>query len=197
MLTWSHYEVPALAASLLAIFVMSCLPVQSSTSPIPPGPSAATSGSPVPTKEPSPTPTFIGTWPVTIDGIVYDALTGLGHPIAGANVRYDRFSYLSLPPRGEAVTDKEGRYRLILLVHDTDSITMSAEAPGFAPFSERHDGVWFFGGSRQINIGLAIAPTPTAAAFIPKPTPVADKTIVPLPGLVISLDPALATGIGK
>jgi len=151
-----------LAPSLLAIFVMSCLPVQPSQSPIPPPSSTAASGSPLPTREPSPTPTIIGTRPVTIDGIVYDVSTGLEYPIAGAYVRYDRFSYLSLPQRGQTVTDKDGRYRLTLLVHDTDAITISAEALGFAAFTERHNGVWFLGGTRQMNIGLVTAPTPTA-----------------------------------
>ena len=125
-----------LTASLLAACQNIPAPIQSTPTPI-------TS---------TDTPTVIGTWKMTIGGVVYDTATS--SPIAGASVRYVVVhSYFREIQEGwlqATVSDGQGRFILPMIVHDTDNIHIVVEAPGYQTYDEKLN----LFGDRKLDIGL-------------------------------------------
>lgn len=103
------------------------------------------------------TPTREGTWITAIDGFVYDFSTSTDVPVGGATVRYEIvLSYFPEIQEGyeqETTTDGQGEFTLPMIVHDTDTIRVVIEAPGFAPYEENFVGVDLVAGKSFI-IGL-------------------------------------------
>ena len=113
-----------------------------------------------PTKVPRASPataTPPGTWEMVIWGTVYDASSGLDKPVAGARVTYDQYSYQG-GGIGFVVSDERGRYEFALLVHDTDTLAISVEEAGFAPYSQRSTGMALYAGGRERRIDLGLTP---------------------------------------
>jgi hypothetical protein len=145
----------------LEIIAMSCMPAEPKQILIPPTPATAPTARSSSAKEPSPTPTFIGTWPVTVTGKVYDASFGLGRPIRGATVTCSYWSHVLPSYTGRVVTDAGGRYSITFLVHDTDGITITFEASGFETLIVERSGMSLLGGKHEIDMGLSPLQKPT------------------------------------
>ncbi len=98
----------------------------------------------VPSKQPEPTPTYTGTWETTIRGVVYDKSAGTDKPIAGARIIYEvlhsYFPELQEGRLNKTISDEDGIFSLVVMVHDTDSIRILVEAPGFRVYEERFTG---------------------------------------------------------
>jgi hypothetical protein len=139
------------------------------TTPSPSHAPSATS-TPTDTQKPEPagaataTPTPPGTWEMVIWGVVYDTSSGLDKPVTGVRVSYDHFSYQG-GGTDWTVTDEYGGYEFTLLVHDTDTLDLSVQAEGFAPYSRRFTGMELYtgGGGSRIDLGLTPLPAATAA----------------------------------
>jgi len=103
-----------------------------------------------PVQMPTPTPTVVGTWETTIEGVVYDATTGLDKPIAGATIVYEVLhSYYPELQEGRSnktVSDEQGMFSLTVLVHDTDRVRVVIEAKGYTTYEEEFTGFDLFGG---------------------------------------------------
>jgi hypothetical protein len=116
----------------------------------------------------TPTPTPPGTWETRIYGRVYDKTSESGEPIAGASIRYlvlqSYFQGLQEGRTNETISDEFGEFSLTVLVHDTDSIRIEVEAPGYGLYEERPSGISLAAGKRM-DIGL----TPIVRATIEAP----------------------------
>ncbi|MBN1303796.1 MAG: carboxypeptidase regulatory-like domain-containing protein [Anaerolineales bacterium] len=106
---------------------------------------------------PTPTPTPVGTWEMVITGTVSDQRTG--EPIPAALIRYlvihSYFPEIQEGRSMETTTDRQGRFSLPMIVHDTDNIRLRVEAGGYQIYEEKLD----LFGDRKLEIDLA----PTAA----------------------------------
>jgi len=106
----------------------------------------------------SPTPTVTGTWETEVEGRIYDRSAGPDKPIAGATVTYDvlhsYFPELQEGRLNRAISNRHGEFSFDVMVHDTDSIRIVVEAPGYIPYEERLIGVDLLGGKR-LEVGLA------------------------------------------
>jgi hypothetical protein len=107
---------------------------------------------------PTPTPTVVGTWEATIEGVIYDAATGLDKPIAGGIVTYEVLhSYFPELQEGrvnQTTSDEGGMFSLRVVVHDTDSIKVVIQAKGYTTYEEKFVGVDLLAGKR-LEIGLS------------------------------------------
>ena len=109
----------------------------------------------------TPTNTVIGTWETEITGTVYGGASGRSEPLAGATVRYvvefSFFPELQADRLNTTQTDENGEFSLRVMVHDTDSVQIVVEAPGFAPYEESLTGFDLVGSRRTIEVELAPA----------------------------------------
>jgi len=98
------------------------------------------------------TPTPVGTWEMVIKGVIFDTATG--EPILGAAILYKVVhSYFPEIQEGwsnATVSDKQGRFSLPMIVHDTDNIRIVVEAPGYMTYEKKLD----LFGDRGFDIGL-------------------------------------------
>ena len=110
-----------------------------------------------PVQIPTPTSTVIGTWEAAIEGVIYDATTGLDKPIAGATIVYEVLhSYYPELQEGrlnQTMSDEEGKFSLTVMVHDTDSIKVMIQAKGYTIYEEKFVGVDLLAGKR-LEVGL-------------------------------------------
>ncbi len=143
-----RFSVCAIALMLLA----GCLP----TTPGSPTASATSTPAATPTLESISTPTLpIGTWPVTITGMVYDASAGRDKPIVNAQVTYARSSIVINSETKQTRTDAQGHYTVAMMMHDTDRVLITVQAAGFAPYTATRNGVSFFPSDEQRgDVGL-------------------------------------------
>jgi len=117
----------------------------------------------------------------SVYGNISDAATGL--PVEGATVKCEHFSYTSpYLCRGVTTTNSDGNYVFTeVFFHDTDTITLLVEAPGYAPL--RFEQAFFTRPEFHADLGLF---------------PVTDATIPPTPILMctppICVDGALVCG---
>ena len=111
-----------------------------------------------PVQRPTPTPTVIGTWEATIEGVIYDATAGLDRPIAGATIVYEVLhSYYPELQEGrlnQTTSDEGGNFSLTVMVHDTDSIKVVIQAKGYTLYEEKFVGVDLLAGKR-LEVGLS------------------------------------------
>jgi hypothetical protein len=99
---------------------------------------------------PSPTPTPPMRVDTVISGLVYDAVGGVGAPLAGAVVDYRYGGYSIFPVEsGSVVTGQDGRFQFTALLAAHDRVDLTAAAPGFASLSVRT-----FTNSPMVGIGL-------------------------------------------
>ncbi len=109
-------------------------------------------------QRPTPTPTVVGTWEATIEGVIYDATTGLDKPIAGAIIVYEVLHsyYPELQERrlNKTTSDEQGMFSLTVLVHDTDSVRVVIEAKGYTLYEEKFAGFNLLAGKR-FEVGLS------------------------------------------
>lgn len=91
----------------------------------------------------TPTPRIGDLGVKNVTGRVYDASRGSGAGIAGARVDYVRSTIAPPPPSGSGnvFTDAAGDFGFPLFLHDTDRITITASASGFAPDERSFAGV--------------------------------------------------------
>ncbi len=95
------------------------------------------------------------TWSITIVGTVYDASVGPGKPIANAQVTFARNSISINSETQRAVTDAQGKYRISMMMHDTDQVRITVQASGFNPYTNTRGGVSFFpSGDHRVDLGL-------------------------------------------
>jgi hypothetical protein len=103
------------------------------------------------------TPTTIGTWETEISGEVFDRSMGPDWPIADATVTYDVLhSYYAGLQEGrlnQTKSDENGKFSLTVIVHDTDSIRILVEAPGYVSYEQRFTGIDLVVGKR-LEVGL-------------------------------------------
>ena len=106
-----------------------------------------------------------------ITGRVYDAMQGSAAGIAGAAVEYRRLATLGGGMSGTVTTDPSGDFVFELFLHDSDTITITASAEGFAPADLLFLGyqLWF---GPPLAIGLlplggTVAITPASAVSLP------------------------------
>ncbi len=99
---------------------------------------------------------------MVIEGLIYDQSTG--QPIAGATIRYIVIhSYYLEIQEGrvkETTSNKEGRFSLPMIVHDTDNIHLRVEADTFSSYEEKLD----LFGDRGFSIGLTPSELATGSA---------------------------------
>ena len=111
-----------------------------------------------PVQIPTPTSTVIGTWEAAIEGVIYDATTGLDKPIAGATIVYEVLhSYYPELQDGrlnKSTSDEGGKFSLTVMVHDTDSIKVVIQAKGYTIYEEKFVGVDLLAGKR-LEVGLS------------------------------------------
>ncbi|MBN2001904.1 MAG: carboxypeptidase regulatory-like domain-containing protein [Anaerolineae bacterium] len=96
----------------------------------------------------------IVSWEITMQGLIYDATTD--KPIEGASVHYtvlSRYPELREGLPDETLSDAEGRFSLPTVVHDTDSLHLIVEAPGYTTY-EQEIGPFTGGTLYEFNIGL-------------------------------------------
>jgi hypothetical protein len=89
------------------------------------------SATPAPTATPSP-PGDMGF--CEISGTVSAEDGGILSPRSGVEVSYDHHSYVRSGSSGQTVTDENGHFAFDpILIHDTDTIIVQAEFPGYEP----------------------------------------------------------------
>jgi hypothetical protein len=157
-----------------------------SSTPTPVTPVAVVSGSE------TPTPTLAVTGDlgqITISGTVRVAGGGTAVTIAGAQVSYNHVSMAHPDWSGASTTttNASGQFSFVpFSLHDTDTIILSADAPGYQPQTIQRTGVetWNAGGVFDI----ALNPVTTPSAPVPSATPVmAAPPGTPAPSAVPSL----------
>jgi hypothetical protein len=119
---------------------------------------------PVPTLTSTPTPAPAGDigWR-KVKGVVYAETATVGHEVAGALVKCSQFSYF---PREEScapyrvTTGSDGVFEFDVFVHDTDSITLVAQKPGYGPAERRIRGIDCFGNCPPVDLALLESVTP-------------------------------------
>jgi hypothetical protein len=95
------------------------------------GGSSAMSTPAAPTATPSP-PGDMGF--CTISGTVSAEDGGTPEPLSGVAVSYDHHSYVRSGSSGQTVTDENGHFSFDpILIHDTDTIIVQTEFPGYEP----------------------------------------------------------------
>ena len=103
------------------------------------------------------TPIPVGSWETVIEGVIYDKSVGFDQPVSGATVRYivvhSYFMELQQGRTNKTETNKEGKFFLPVMVHDTDRVRILIEARGFVSYEENLIGVDLFGGKNYV-IGL-------------------------------------------
>jgi hypothetical protein len=114
----------------------------------------------------------------TVGGVVYAEQASPGNELEDALVECSQFSYVprdgSCTPY-QVTTGSDGAYEFHVFVHDTDTITISAEHEGYLPASDEIDGFDCSGSCPQIDLVL-LSPTPT-----PTPPPPPPPTPTPPP----------------
>ena len=86
-------------------------------------------------------------------------------PLAGVTVTYDHRSYVRAASMGQTATDENGHFSFPpILIHDTDSIIIQANIPGYAPVRIMQGGVETWPGCQ---FDLVLVPD-----IIPPPNPV-------------------------
>ncbi len=146
------------------------------------------------TAEPAPAPVTATPEPVAtgdlgellLVGTVRVSDTGVTLPVVGATVRYEHES-LAFPERastGSTLTGAQGQFNIgPLALHDTDTITVSAYAPGYEAQTRELTGleVWQAGGV----IEFVLVPIPSARATgAAAAQPAAPSTSAVAPGSV-------------
>ncbi len=76
----------------------------------------------------------------TISGRVVDALQDDVAGIAGATIDYVRVARFPPGESGRVATDAAGEFAFRLFLHDTDSVRISAAAPGYVPIDRTFSG---------------------------------------------------------
>jgi len=100
------------------------------------------SGQGTPTPAPLPSPTAIGVLGNTqIDGRVHDASRGADFGIAAAKVDYLQISSRGGQGSGSVSADNAGLFGFALYLYDSDLVSITASAPGFATESYDFTGV--------------------------------------------------------
>jgi hypothetical protein len=92
---------------------------------------------PMPTPSPTPTPTPPGDigFRAIAGTVSLDSAEGL-IPAVGAQVHYEHYSMVRDGTSGSTTTDRSGHFAFDpILIHDTDSITVWVELPGYEPHS--------------------------------------------------------------
>ena len=98
-----------------------------------------------------------------VKGVVYAETATVGHEVAGALVKCSQFSYF---PREEScapyrvTTGSDGVFEFDVFVHDTDSITLVAQKPGYGPAERRIRGIDCFGNCPPVDLALLESVTP-------------------------------------
>jgi hypothetical protein len=87
-----------------------------------------------------------------VAGRVYDAAAGASAGIAGATV-----SYSATHGSGAVASEADGAFGFDLFLHDTDTVTIRASAPGFAAAEQHFTGVGLWLQSTAVEIGLTPA----------------------------------------
>ena len=109
----------------------------------------------------------MGTWEAVLIGAIYDAGTGPDVPIEGAAIRYrvlhSYFPEIQQGRPNRATTDAQGHFRLLVMVHDTDSVLIEITAKGYVSYEERLSGFDLIAG-RNYELGLQPAAIATTAA---------------------------------
>lgn len=104
---------------------------------------------------PTPTPRIIGDLGyVGVRGVVFDAAHAESAPIAGATVHYAHSSLVRPGSMDDVTTTADGRFKICLYLHDTDTITLTADAPDFVPAARHFGGYFLYANQRPIEIGL-------------------------------------------
>lgn len=110
---------------------------------------------PTPGITPTPTPRIVGDLGyVGVRGVVFDAARAESAPVAGATVHYAHSSLVRPGTTGDVATAADGRFKICLFLHDTATITLTADAPGFAPAARHFGGYFLYANQQPIEIGL-------------------------------------------
>jgi hypothetical protein len=116
-----------------------------------------------PTPGPTPTPMFVrprgDLGYKGVRGVVFDATLGSTAPIAGASVHYSHSSLVRPGSAGDVLSDAEGRFKICLFLHDTDTIILTASASRFETATQRYGG-YFLYSTGPVEIGLSPDPEP-------------------------------------
>jgi len=114
------------------------------------------------------TPTPVGSWETVIEGVIYDKSVGSDQPVSGATVHYivvhSYFMELQQRRNNKTETNKEGKFILPVMVHDTDRVRILIEAQGFVSYEENLVGVDMFGGK---NYMIGLNPLSKATEYSP------------------------------
>jgi hypothetical protein len=148
----------------------SAIPVASPASPSTQTPTPSPDQVVTPTRTPAPSLTSTPTPPPAGDigwrkvkGVVYAGAATAGHELAGALVECSQFSYF--PRKGSCApyqvnTGPDGAFEFDVFVHDTDSITLAAQKPGYGPAERRIRGIDCFGSCPPVDLALLKSVTP-------------------------------------
>jgi len=119
---------------------------------------------PIPTGTPTPPPAGDIGWR-KVKGVVYAEAATPGHELAGASVECSQFSYI--PRKGSCApyrttTGPDGAFEFDVFVHDTDTITLAAQKPGYGSAERRILGVDCFGSCSPVDLVLLKSATPVS-----------------------------------
>ncbi len=119
---------------------------------------------PISTGTPTPSPAGDIGWR-KVRGVVYAEAATPGHELAGALVECSQFSYV--PREGSCApyrvtTGPNGVFEFDVFVHDTDTITLAAQKPGYGPAERRLVGVDCFGSCPPVDLVLLKSATPVS-----------------------------------
>jgi hypothetical protein len=210
---------PAPTETLLPTATPTETPVPTATqTPLPtstPQPTATPTETPEPTatasQTPLPSPTQAGLIPgpspetavptvavtgdlgqVVLSGTVQGAEAGITVAVAGAQVSYNHASIAHPEWAGAATatTNASGQFSFgPISVHDTDQITVSADAPGYLPQTIQRTGIetWNAGGVFDFVLISSAAPATAAPAEQPTIAPTIVPPSTPVPSEVPSL----------
>jgi hypothetical protein len=128
------------------------------------------------------TPTMVGDMgEIALTGTVSIDQDGTLIPLAGIEVSYEHNS-MARPERtsaGRTVTNADGQYRFpAIMLHDTDQVAVSIDAPGYEPVEIKRGGVETYNAGGVFDFTL----TPVDAEAAPQATP------IPLPTSFVSPD---------
>ncbi len=131
----------------------------------------------------------LGLIPVT--GTVSVVDKGVTLPVVGATVRYEHTS-LARPENasaGAAATGAQGQFTIgPLPLHDTDTITVTASAPGYITQTLRLTGLELWNMAGKITFVLEPAAQPTSVPRTATPTPATrSETITTVPRITLTV----------